>query len=165
MPDYQKGKIYKLYSPSKNLVYYGSTTKSLSQRLANHTYEYRTKTDRLCQGHLVLECDDYKIELVEDFPCNNKQQLERREGEYIKNNECVNKYVAGRTKKEWNLDNKEKITEQKKEYNKVNKEQIAVIHKQYRENNRAKYNEYMKKYRLNNKERINEQRRLNYKNA
>ena len=165
MPDYQKGKIYKLYSPSKNLVYYGSTIKSLSQRLANHTYEYRTKTDRLCQGHLVLECDDYKIELVEDFPCNNKQQLERREGEYIKNNECVNKYVAGRTKKEWNLDNKEKITEQQKEYNKVNKEQIAVIHKQYRENNRAKYNEYMKKYRLNNKERINEQRRLNYKNA
>ena len=114
MPDYQKGKIYKLYSPSKNLVYYGSTIKSLSQRLANHTYEYRTKTDRLCQGHLVLECDDYKIELVEDFPCNNKQQLERKEGEYIKNNECVNKYVAGRTKKEWNLDNKEKINEQRR---------------------------------------------------
>jgi hypothetical protein len=165
MPDYQKGKIYKLYSPSKNLVYYGSTVKSLPARLANHTYEYRTKPDRLCKGHLVLECADYKIELIEDFPCNNKQQLERREGEYIKNNECVNKYVAGRTIEEYRNDNKQKITEYRKNYEKENREQITIKHKQYLDNNRAKYNEYMREYRLTNKEKINEQRRLNYKNS
>ena len=32
---------------------------------------------------------DYKIELVEDYSCNNKQQLSRKEGEYQKANECV----------------------------------------------------------------------------
>jgi predicted GIY-YIG superfamily endonuclease len=42
MPDYQKGKIYKLWSPSKNLVYYGSTTQSISQRLADHLKNFKT---------------------------------------------------------------------------------------------------------------------------
>ena len=37
------------------------------------------------------------------------QELRRREGEHIKNTDCINKYVAGRTDKEYyedNIDNK-----------------------------------------------------------
>jgi hypothetical protein len=30
MPDYQNSKIYKLWSPSKNLIYYGSTVETLA---------------------------------------------------------------------------------------------------------------------------------------
>ena len=113
MPDYQKGKIYKLWSPSKNLVYYGSTTQSISQRLAEHISRKKTKTEN-CNSHLVLECDDYKMELVEEYSCNNKQQLLRKEGEYIKNNECVNQNIAGRTNNEYQKDNKKKCDKIKK---------------------------------------------------
>jgi hypothetical protein len=34
-------------------------------------------------------------------------ELERREGEHIRNNNCINKMVSGRTQKEWREDNKE----------------------------------------------------------
>ena len=34
-----------------------------------------------------------EIELVENYPCNSKEELEKKEGEYIKNNECVNKLL------------------------------------------------------------------------
>jgi len=40
MPNYQKSKIYKLWSPSKNLVYYGSTTETISRRLSKHLTDY-----------------------------------------------------------------------------------------------------------------------------
>ena len=136
MPDYQQGKIYKLWSPSKNLVYYGSTTETISRRLSKHLTDYnrynnKTST-RYVNSFKILECDDYKIELVEDYPCNNRQQLCKKEGEYIKTNECVNKCIAGRTGYEWYQDN----YDYKKEY-----------YKQYRDENRDKRNAYGKQYR------------------
>ena len=41
--------------------------------------------------------ENCKIELVENYACNSKEELNAREGFYIQNNECVNKLVAGRT--------------------------------------------------------------------
>ena len=119
MPDYQQGKIYKLWSPSKNLVYYGSTVQSLSQRLGGHIRDKKVviKTNnkhRSCSSFLILECEDYKIELVESYPCNNLRQLLNKEGEYQKNYECVNKFVAGRTRAEYRKENVDKLKEQKK---------------------------------------------------
>jgi len=125
MPDYQQGKIYKLWSPLQNIVYYGSTVQSLALRLGGHLahqknmkYKYHTK------AHLILECPDYKIELVEQYPCNNKKQLEAKEKEYIINNECVNKLFKGHVPRKqyckdyyYNSGGKE----QKKEYYEKNK--------------------------------------------
>jgi hypothetical protein len=92
MVNYQNGKIYKLFSPSKNLVYYGSTTEPLSTRFAKHTYTFRNpdKYKGVRNSNKILECGDYKCELVLDYPCNNKQELELKEAEYIRNNECIN---------------------------------------------------------------------------
>ena len=96
MPDYQQSKIYKLWSPSQNLVYYGSTTQPLSIRLGGHiAHQKNIKYKHHTKAHLVLDCEDYKIELVEECPCNNKQQLVAKEKEYIINNECVNKALKG----------------------------------------------------------------------
>ena len=53
--------------------------------------------------------DNCKIELVEDFPCDNKEQLLKREGEHIKREDCVNKMIAGRTGNEWYADNREHV--------------------------------------------------------
>ncbi len=135
MRDYSKGKIYKIYSISnEELVYYGSTIKTLSARLANHVYDYKKNSS--CVSKIVLDAGDYKIELIENYPCANKQQLDRREGEYAKNNVCVNENIAGRTLKEYNEDNKDKISEKHKEYYKKNKERIDEKQKKYRENNK-----------------------------
>ena len=122
MPNYQNGKIYKLWSPSKNLIYYGSTTQTISQRLTDHLKGYRAYTKDSNKSYvssfLILECEDYKIELVEEYACNNNQQLCKKEGEYIRNNECVNKEIAGRTQQEWIKENIDKVKEYHKKYQK-----------------------------------------------
>ena len=124
MPDYQQSKIYKLYSPSKNLIYYGSTTQSLALRLGGHLAHFKNeKYKQHTTSYLVLECEDYKIELIEEYPCNNKQQLVAKEKEYIINNECVNKQLKGCEKLGYThnkyINNGWK--EQKKEYYEKNK--------------------------------------------
>ena len=68
--------------------------------------EWNTKTNcRLLFDEYGME--NCKIELLEDYPCENKEQLLKREGYYIQNNDCVNRCVAGRTINEWKEDNKE----------------------------------------------------------
>ena len=58
--------------------------------------------------------ENCKIELLEHFPCENRDELLKREGYYIKKTECVNKIVPGRTNKEWQDDNKEQYRRRKK---------------------------------------------------
>ena len=53
--------------------------------------------------------ENCKIDLIELFPCSCKEELMSREGHHQRNEECVNKYIAGRTKKEWASDNSEEI--------------------------------------------------------
>ena len=119
MPDYQKGKIYKLWSPQGDEIYIGSTVNPLSKRLGQH------KTVRDCRSRYLFEnYDDVRIELIEEYPCNNKMVLTRREGEHIRNNTCLNKNIAGRTQKEcskvWRENNKEHC----KQWRENNKERI-----------------------------------------
>lgn len=128
MVNYENGKIYKLYSPSRNIVYFGSTAEPyLSRRLQAHLGNYRmyknNNNNKRYTSFDVLECDDYKIELVEEIKCSNVEQLRERERFYIENNDCVNKQIPNRSKKEfckeWNKNNQEyfkKYYEKNKEY-------------------------------------------------
>ena len=93
MPNYQNAKIYKLWSPEGDEVYIGSTTQMLCQRKAKHIYNY--KQNLTCKSRLIFEkYNDVRIELLECCPCNNKEGVEKKEGEYIRNNNCVNKRVT-----------------------------------------------------------------------
>jgi len=159
MPDYQLGKIYKLTSPSNNLVYYGSTAQQhLSTRIASHIRDYNcylnNKRDYITSFE-ILKCEDYKYELIEEYPCNNKPQLKTRERWYIQNNECVNKNIPGRTAAEYHK-------EYDKKYREANKDKIAVQNKEYREANKDKLKKYQKeydtKYREANKDKIKDNR-------
>ena len=53
---------------------------------------------------------------------------------------CVNKNIAGRTKKEYNIDNKERVRENEKvrwaKYDEEHKEEIRAQRKEYRQQNR-----------------------------
>ena len=80
------------------------------------------KTTKNLSSFEVLKNNDYKIELVENFPCQSKDDLFEREKYYIQNNECTNKRIPSRGIKEWYNDNKNEILQQKKEYYQSNKE-------------------------------------------
>ena len=121
MSKYQNGKIYKIVDVGYNKCYIGSTCEKLSKRMARHRQKYHTylkepvdffSSFKLFEEFGVESC---KIELIENYPCKSREELLRREGHYIKQSECVNKVVSGRTNKEYKLDNIEKIREQKRE--------------------------------------------------
>ncbi len=97
MNKYENGKIYKIVNddmPDK--VYYGSTIGKLNHRFSNHNNSYNT-----CSSKILFEKGQPRIELVEEYPCSSKRELEVRERFYIENNKCVNKCIPTRTQKEY----------------------------------------------------------------
>jgi hypothetical protein len=108
MNKYQHSKIYKIMDSNGEMVYIGSTTNPLCVRFSNHKCSYKSRANN---NTVYIIFDKYGIEncnihLIEEYPCNSKQELERREGQIIKSFKCVNKYIAGRTQKEYYIDNK-----------------------------------------------------------
>ena len=131
MPDYQNGKIYKLWSPEGDDIYIGSTTETLCRRKAGHRTSFYADNN-ISSKVLFEKYTDVRIELIEECPCDKKCKLIAREGHYIRTLDCVNKYIPDRTKQEYLKDNKEHIKEQNKEYKENNKERIKEQMKQYR---------------------------------
>jgi len=134
MPDYQNGKIYMIWCGDHK--YYGSTCDTLSRRLSSHKKKQNTTTAKIIFD--MYGSKNCKIELVELFPCESKEQLNAREGYYIRSNECVNKHIPGRTDKEYREDNKGVISERKKERYNDNKEERSARMKEYYKNNSEK---------------------------
>tara|TARA_R110000822_G_C15124154_1_gene474355 strand:+ start:95 stop:739 length:645 start_codon:yes stop_codon:yes gene_type:complete len=162
MPDYQLGKIYLITSETNKLLYIGSTAqKYISTRIQGHIRDHKYGSNYCC-SYKLLECDDYEYKLLKDFPCSNVEQLRREEGFWIlhyKNQsdyECVNKYIAGRTYKEWCETNRDKLKEYQKEWYQKNKDKVLEEMKQYNEQNKDKKKEYDKIYSENNRDKIKE---------
>ena len=140
MVNYQNGKIYKIEDVGGNMCYIGSTTKDfLSKRMVQHRTMYRhwkehnTKIKYSVFSIFDLyEIDNCRIVLIELYPCDTKDQLTSREAFYIKQNNCVNRVIPGRTQKQYALDNKEYIKELQKDYYDDNKQQ----YKQYYNDNK-----------------------------
>lgn len=90
---YQNGKIYKITDNTNGNIYYGSTQKSLNRRLSDHKYDYkrREKEGNTRTSSMIISNNDYTMELVEDYPCDSRKELEERESYFINNNKCINK--------------------------------------------------------------------------
>ena len=156
MNKYHNGKIYKIVDVGYNKQYIGSTTESLSQRMARHRAVYKCYNDgvRKDRNSSFDLFDEYspekcKIELVEFCKCETKYELLRREGELIKASDCVNKNVAGRSNREWKADNK--VKEQ-------------VYHKTYRENHPDRVLKQQNDYREAHRDVLREKGRQSYHN-
>lgn len=131
---YENAKIYRIFSKKTGLNYYGSTCATLQQRLNRHRHQmkrYVSGAHAFTSSFEVLIHKDAKIELVELFPCETKPELNIREGEIIRANECVNRNIPGRTRKQYLIDNKEKLQKKKKEYRKNNREALIKKKKEY----------------------------------
>jgi hypothetical protein len=136
MKDYSLAKIYKLISPS-GLIYVGSTCEpTLARRKAKHRGDYkcwkRGKTHFVTSYYLFDEDDDgVEIVLLENCPCASKDELYARERYYIDCTVCVNKNIPARTKKQYNIDNKDKVADYLKHYRVDNRERILDNKHQY----------------------------------
>lgn len=135
--DYSKAKIYQIVNDIDNEIYVGSTTQALCKRMAKHRGEINTKAKshrKLYQHMKNKGVQHFRIELIKEFPCDNKEQMTAEEGKYIRElKPTLNKKIEGRTTKEWIQDNKEHLNE----YRKLNEEKIKAYSKHYRMENKA----------------------------
>ena len=132
-----KGYIYKIYDNTNGNVYYGSTIQKLSCRISSHRANYKKISTRPCKSFEIIKNGDYSYCVVEEVICENKWELCNRERFWIENNECINKVIPNRTKKEYRQKNKEKINEYQKQFRQENKEKF----KQYYQNRKEKLKE------------------------
>ncbi|MEI8137910.1 MAG: hypothetical protein WCH21_11345, partial [Bacteroidota bacterium] len=94
-----------------------------------------------CSSKEIIKHPDAYIELLENYACTDKNQLNRREGELIRLHNSVNKQIAGRTSIEWREENKDEIKEQKKQYYQEHKTEILEQINQYYQDNKQTIDE------------------------
>ena len=144
---YKRGIIYTIRNRNDDtLIYVGSTINNLSKRFNNHKAKCKEGKTDLSLFKYIENDDwtDWYIELYENCPCNNKKELERREGQVIREIGTINKYIAGRTFKEYRCENADKIKE---------------IEKNYQTENADKIKERKARYYINNLDIINDKRK------
>ena len=126
--NYQNGKIYQVVDIAYEQCYFGSTIDTLPNRFKGHKTTYqqylngnKRKYTSLFDMFDKFGIENCKIELVENYVCSSIAELHKREGYYIKNNDCINKNISGRSAKERYNDNPEPYKEKNKNYYQNNK--------------------------------------------
>jgi hypothetical protein len=144
MPDYKKSKIYRIVCNITGDTYYGSTCQLLCNRKAQHKARFKQDLASKCASYDIIERSDWSMLLVENYPCNNKEELLMRERHYIENNKCINKVRP--------IISVAEHKEKKKAYKEANKEEILAKQREYYHNNKEKNKEHRDKYREDNRE-------------
>ena len=102
--DYSKGKIYKITNDYNDHVYIGSTCDTLAKNFSKHKSQCGSQ-DRTHYPLYKLINDigfeRFRIQLLCDYPCEDKYMLKQKEGEYIRELATLNKRIAGRTTNEF----------------------------------------------------------------
>ncbi len=163
--DFSKAKIYKITNDYNNDVYVGSTCDSLTKRFSGHKLCLNSNKNNNRPIYKLMNeigFERFRIELIEDYPCQDKYQLRQREGYFIREIGTLNKKIEGRTMQEYYIDNKNKIQESRKEYYEDNKDKIFEYNKEYYEDNKNKILEYNKEYNKSNKDKILEYQKEYY---
>ena len=164
---FNESMIYTIRSPHTDKYYIGSTTQILCKRFSDHKRHYKQylqKTRPFVSSYKILELGDAYIELLEEIKCENRNQLEKREGDVIREHKanCVNHCIPGRSMKEWVHDNVEQQKQYHAQYYKDNLNKLKQEQIDYRLCNAEKIKEQRKQYSLENKEKLNEKRRAKY---
>jgi hypothetical protein len=169
--NYRNGKIYEIVCRVSGEKYVGSTTQPLSKRLVKHR-----SSSNSTMSKQIIERGDYYINLLEDFPCDNREQLLQRERHFYDSIEggCINKRrpcISEEEDKEhrralvrtYYAENKEHRRAQMEVYRDKNKENMKAYNKAYKKENKEQIKENMKAYYEQNKERIKARSNAQYK--
>jgi len=144
---YENGKIYKLVSNHTDKIYIGSTCKErLCQRLAKHKAYYKEwlKNDKRYMSSCELfRLGDVEIVLLENINCKTKDELHKKEREYIekfkdiiinKNIPIITKIEENERNKKYRIEHKENQKQRRKEHYEKNKQELKQKMKIYNEN-------------------------------
>ena len=160
---YQKGKIYFIGNYVDDDIYIGSTTQTLKRRFNKHKINIdneKAKHRKLYAKMIELGVECFYIEEIEKCPCNDVEELQKRERHYILERKPVlNIQIPLRTMEEWRRDSQEHLQEYerqryinnprkeyKKEYREDNKDKLDENTKRFREENPDYMKEYNQKY-------------------
>jgi GIY-YIG catalytic domain len=135
--NYEQSKVYKIWSPQGDKIYIGSTTKQyLSQRMTAHRNDYncwKSGKAHFVTSYSIFDeygLDNCHIELLEAKPCSSKDELHALEGKYMRELQCVNKCIAGRSHKEYYEENKDVLIKNKKIYYEQTKDYQSALKNQ-----------------------------------
>jgi group I intron endonuclease len=82
--NYRNGKIYKIVNDVNKRVYIGSTTTSLPRRFTLHKNMAKSRTSAFYNALNEIGIEHFRIGLIQDYPCENKDELETKEFEIMK---------------------------------------------------------------------------------
>ena len=122
------------------LRYYGSTTNFIKRKY-NHKHVYKKwvkdgrPDSKKISCFIIFDNGDWKMEKIDEID-GDRWQARKLEGEYQKNNDCVNVKIECRTNKEYLEDNKDKFVEYHKQYYNLNKDKITEQKKEYYNDNK-----------------------------
>jgi len=158
MVNYQLGKIYKITSAQTTDVYVGSTcVRYLSRRLAEHRSD-RSQYQKGKKGYMasyeLVKYPDAVIQLIESFPCQNRDELHWRERHYIENTpNTINRATP--------IISAEEKTERERQKYIRNADQMKATYKDRYDNDpvyKAEKIATVNQYRINNKAAIKARR-------
>ena len=146
----ETGYIYVLKSNQSELIYVGSTRKTIQERFMRHKRHYREYLNNnmnYISSFELIKYDDCYIELIKEIYCSKKQLMELENEEINKTKNCVNIVQAIRSieqKKLYHIkyDQQEHIKQYQKQYIKTHKyyenhkEEMKIYNKQYYENHK-----------------------------
>jgi len=159
--NYKNGKIYKVQFDDGHF-YYGSSAGELRARL--HKHRKGSGRTTACSRYMkIVGKDACRIVLVEDYPCENRDQLRRKEDEYIQlhreNPLCLNINRAFTTPEEkkayytaWREEHREELIIAKREYYEAHREETIVAKREYNKAHKEERDTKQKAYYETHKE-------------
>lgn len=158
---YSTGKVYKLVNSVDNEIYVGSTCKKLTDRLTDHKKKAKVRNSKVYKHLTQIGWNNVSIELLENFACESKDELLKRERYYIDElKSSLNTVLPTRTPKEYKQQHKEKLLESNRKWEQDNREKRKAQSLIVRQNNRQKLADRSKEYYNANKEKIAQRKKL-----
>jgi len=120
------GRVYAIRSHQTTDIYIGSTEQILCKRMSDHRKDYKRYLNYGIYDITsieILKHEDAYIELIYEGEFESKYALKRKEGEYQRSMDCVNRCVAGQTQQE----SKQKYRENKNFKQKITCECGSII--------------------------------------
>ena len=151
--DYSQAKIYKITNDHNNDVYVGSTCDTLTKRFSGHKNSLNCMNRNLSSLYKLMNelgFERFRIQLIENYPCEDIYQLRQREGFYIRQIGTLNMRLAGITPEETKIN---KLINEKKRQQ-VKKEEIKQKNKMHYELNKEILTQQAKDNYYKNKEKI-----------
>ena len=157
--DFSKAKIYCIRNNINDEIYVGSSTQPLSKRMEKHRCDTRNVKKNSCSLYRYMNelgVENFYIELIEEYPCENIEQLRRKEGEWIRKMATLNDQIAGRTTREYYDEHIQEKKEYDKIYQEANKEKRRQQAKERYERDKERIKQYANERYYKDKDKIRE---------